>query len=238
MMCGTVPCDIIQGDNPYVLNSIQPRRMLIGTQHIYESPDGGEMLINLGSAGHQINGLNSGRPLAYGGRLSGAPYADVFYVGAGSRILHRGNLGGPIMSLDAYPGSTVRTIVMNPQNYTQVFVSDDQNRVWGSFDEGASWHDFTANLPSLPGQITTIEVFSPDASIRNAVLIAGGFGIFQMRRPGAGGGSWTPLSSGFPNALVMDLHYDYTDDVLVAGTLGRGAWTLTGFFRGGGGTGR
>src|SRR5262249_13102689 len=58
--------------------------------------------------------------------------------------------------------------------------------------------------------------------------------IFQMRRPGAAGASWTALSSGFPKALVQDLHYDYTNDVLVAGTLGRGSWTLSSFFRGGG----
>ena len=58
-----------------------------------------------------------------------------------------------------------------------------------------------------------------------------------MRRPGAGGAIWTPLSTGIPNALVQDLHYDYTNDVLVAGSLGRGSWTLTSFFRGGGGTG-
>jgi hypothetical protein len=30
--------------------------------------------------------------------------------------------------------------------------------------------------------------------------------------------------------LVLDLHYDANDDVLVAGFLGRGAWTLSGFF--------
>ena len=30
-----------------------------------------------------------------------------------------------------------------------------------------------------------------------------------------------------PHALVLDVHYDYTDNVLVAGTLGRGAWTLS-----------
>jgi hypothetical protein len=30
--------------------------------------------------------------------------------------------------------------------------------------------------------------------------------------------------------MVRDLHYDANDDVLVAGFLGRGAWTLSGFF--------
>jgi hypothetical protein len=126
---------------------------------------------------------------------------------------------------------------MNPQNYRQVFVVDSANRVWGSFDEGTTWIELTANLPSLTAQVDTIEVFSPDQTIRNIVLIAGGFGAFEMRRPGAAGTIWTPLSTGIPNALVQDLHYDYTSNVLVAGSLGRGAWTLTSFFRGGGGTG-
>jgi hypothetical protein len=34
------------------------------------------------------------------------------------------------------------------------------------------------------------------------------------------------LGAGLPNVFVWDLDYNATDDVLVAGTLGRGAWTL------------
>jgi hypothetical protein len=63
------------------------------------------------------------------------------------------------------------------------------------------------------------------------VLIAGGFGLFQLRQPGAGG-SWTRLDGAagalIPNALVLDLHYDYTDHVFVVGSLGRGSWTING----------
>jgi hypothetical protein len=226
----------IQFYNPYVLNAINPSRMLIGTQNIYESMNNGDSLNNLVQTGQFIGGnFSYGQPLAYGGRLSGTAFPDVFYVGAGATIYHR--VSGSIVTLPAYPGGTIHTIVMNPQNYQQVFVADSANRVWGSFDEGASWIELTANLASLTSQVNTIEVFSPDQTIRNIVLIAGGFGAFEMRRPGAGGASWTPLSTGIPNALVQDLHYDYTNNVLVAGSLGRGGWTLTNFFRGGGGTG-
>jgi hypothetical protein len=226
----------IQFYNPYVLNAIDPSRMLIGTANIYESTNRGDSLANLGFTGAFIGGNQGlGQPLAYGGRLSGVAFPTVFYVGAGSTIFHR--VSGSIVTLPAYPGAVVRTIVMNPQNYQQVFVVDSNNRVWGSFDEGASWIEVTANLLSLTSQVDTIEIFSPDQTIRNMVLIAGGFSAFEMRRPGAGGASWTPLSTGIPNALVQDLHYDYTNDVLVAGSLGRGSWTLSIFFRGGGGTG-
>jgi hypothetical protein len=225
----------IQFYNPYVLNAITPSRMLIGTANIYESMNQGDSLNNLGFTGAFIGGNSGfGQPLAYGGRLAGAPNPGVFYVGAGATIRHRTSDGAPIVTLSAYPGTTVHTIVMNPQNYQQVFVVDSANRVWSSFDEGASWIELTANLGSLTSQVDTIEIFSPDQTIRNMVLIAGGFNAFQMRRPGAGGASWTPLSTVLPNALVQDLHYDYTNNVLVAGTLGRGSRTLSSFFRGGG----
>jgi hypothetical protein len=233
----------IQFYNPYVLNVVDPTRMLIGTQNIYESLNQGDSLTNLGAAGGQVgDNFSYGQPIAYGGRLSGTNFPAVFYVGAGATIRHR--VSGSIVTLAAYPGATVRTIVMNPQNYQQVFVSDSNNQVWGSFNEGASWIDLTANLspagsisPSLTSQVGTIEIFSPDQTLKNMVLIAGGFGAFQMRRPAGGGSIWTPLSTGIPNALVQDLHYDYGNNVLVTGTLGRGSWTLTNFFRGGGGTG-
>jgi hypothetical protein len=42
-------------------------------------------------------------------------------------------------------------------------------------------------------------------------------------------GSWTQYGTGLPNVLVNDLHYipgSGFGDVLVAGTLGRGAWTI------------
>ena len=51
-----------------------------------------------------------------------------------------------------------------------------------------------------------------------------------MRRPGAER-TWTVLGKKLPHGFVLDLHYDSTDDVLVAGILGRGAWTLPNAFQ-------
>jgi hypothetical protein len=223
----------IQFYNPYVLNAIDPSRMLIGTGNIYESMDRGDSLANLGFTGFFIGDTLGASPLAYGGVSLGVPNADVFYVGAGPNIFHRVNIGGPITTLSAYPGDFVGGLVIDPQNYQTIYVVDFLNRVWGSFDEGASWIDLTANLPSLSSDVRAIEVVSRDAS-GNTVLIVGGLGgVFQMTNPGSPGASWTVLGSGLPNGFVLDLHYyNSTDDVLVAGVFGRGGWTLPGFFQG------
>jgi hypothetical protein len=233
----------IQFYQPFVLNAIDPSRMLIGTNQLYESLNKGDSLNNLGCLtplvmGQCVGALvgfgqGYGQPIAYGGSLAGVDMPAVFYVGAGATIFHRVTAGGLITKLANYPGGTVITIAMNPKNYKQVFVSDLNNKVWGSSDEGATWSDMTLNLASLTSLVTTIEVFSPDATLANTVVIGGGFGLFQV---GAGGTTWTRLTGlndNLPPALVLDLHYDYADNVLVAGTLGRGSWTIAGPFFGG-----
>jgi hypothetical protein len=82
-----------------------------------------------------------------------------------------------------------------------------------------------------------LEIFNPNTpSVDNTVLIAGGLGgAFRMTHPAkaTNRSQWSQLATKLPHGLVNDLHYNYTDNVLVAGILGRGAWTLTGFFGGG-----
>src|SRR5205085_4055438 len=152
----------VQFYNPYVLNNIDPRRMLIGTASIYESLDQGDTLANLGFTGRFITALS------YGGQLNDIAFPDVFYVGmrgsSAPLILHRTAAGGALAALPGYPGSSVRSLVMDPQNYRNIYVVDDRSRAWASFDEGASWVDLTADLPDLCTDVRTVEIFSPSSS--------------------------------------------------------------------------
>jgi hypothetical protein len=229
----------IQFYTPYQVNRVSPSRILLGTANIYESFNRGDTVANLGFTGAFIGDGFGNSPISYGGlNADGTPNPGSFYVGAGATIYHRSSDAGSVVTLGAYPGGTIRGLVSDPQNVRHIFVLDTSNRVWSSFDEGATWSNLTANLGSLTSSVRTIQIFSPSASPINTVLIVGGLGgVWQMRRPGAAGAIWTAVGSGLPQTLVYDVRYDYTDNVLSAGTLGRGVWTLTSFFRGGGGTG-
>ena len=217
----------IQFYQPYVLNAVDPSRMLIGTANIYESLDRGDSLANLGFTGSFIGDTVGSAPLAYGGRLNGEANPDVFYVGAGANIFHRVNSGDPITILSAYPGIRIRDLMIDPLNYRTIYVLDFLNRVWASFDEGESWRNLAPpNLPSLSSSIHTVTVVSREVT-PNAALIVGGLGgVFQMPNPGSPGGSWSVLGSELPPALVRDLQYNVADDVLAAALLGRGASLL------------
>jgi hypothetical protein len=114
---------------------------------------------------------------------------------------------------------------MDPKNYQHVFVLDIQYRVWASFDEGVSWVNLTANLPSLTENVRAIEILGGDT------LTVGGLrGVFRRDPDSEEKDPWHVLGKGFPAALVLDLHFNTADNTLVAGSLGRGAWTLANIF--------
>ena len=213
----------IQFYTPYVLNAVDPTRMLIGTASIYESANMGDSLTNLGFLGHFVSSL------AYGGRRNGQTNIGVFYVGvsgiAGPYIYHRPTSTSAMTPLNTYPGSGVRSLAMNRQDYRQIYVVDDQSRVWVSVNEGATWTNITFNLHSGLSDVRTVEVISASSGRLPAlpVLVVGGLGgVFRLQ-----GANWVQMSTQLAHGLVTDLHYDATDDVLLAGLLGRGAWTLT-----------
>lgn len=213
----------VQFYQPYALNAITPSRMLIGTTTIYESMNRGDSLANLNVTGSATNAL------AYGSRLNGVNQPDVFYVGTDTNIWHRVTLGGPITSLSSYPGSSVRSLAMSPQNYRFLVVVDDQNRVWSSSDEGVTWSNLTDNLPSLSSDVRAVVVLVTNSNVTKT-LVAGQNGVFNASGPV--GARWVQLRPGLPHALFFDIYYNATNDVLAASALGRGAWTLTGFFNG------
>ena len=212
----------VQFYTPYVLNKINPNRLLMGTANIYESLNQGDFVTDIGFTGVFITSL------AYGGRFGGVSYPDVFYVSGGKKLFRRTPpFVGPVDTLNSPSGNNLRAVAIDPENYKRVFVVDSSSQVFMSSNEGASWVNITANLPTLSGDIRTIEVYGTDSAGRTTRLLVGGQGgVFQMRRPGAAGTSWALLGSGLPRTLVYDIHYEYTQNVLVAGTLGRGAWLV------------
>jgi hypothetical protein len=230
----------IQFFNPYALNRVNPARMFIGTASLYESMDQGNTVTDFGFTGNFIGDGFGNSPISYGGlNANGTSNPGSVYVGAGAQLLHRSADGSSIVTLGAYPGTTIRALVSDPENVAHIFVLDTNSNVWGSFDEGATWTNLSANLATLSDSVRSIQIFSPDNTPRNTVLLVGGAGgVFQMRRPGAAGTIWTSIGTGLPKGvLVYDITYDYTQNVLTIGTLGRGVWSLSSYFRGGGGTG-
>ena len=102
----------IQFIQPWVLNAVDPTRMLIGTSDLYESTDRGDNLTDLDYGGSGAIGA-----MAYGGRLSGVDNPFVIYAGAGASLRLRTAAGGAFSVLSAYTGSTIRDIALDPDDW-------------------------------------------------------------------------------------------------------------------------
>lgn len=220
----------------WFLSRADPGRILFGTDCLYESRDSGNTLevlggVTPGPAGPvPTNLVGTVTACAYGHK--GNP--DIIYVGAGGNLFVRQSGTSLPTMANAYPGSTPTAIVLAPSDWRLAYVLDDQHRVWRTQDAGASlWGEITGNLKDLTDGLNTIELYTPSLPSSAEVIFVGGLGgVFATRNPGTGRFAfWQKYGQNFPNTLVTDLHYDVTDDILVAGTLGRSAWSVRNVWR-------
>ncbi len=206
---------------PLQLNAINPSRIIIqGTNSTYESLDQAATMTEVGP-GRGTAGSDQDA-IIYGGKLNGTPNPDVLYVGAGATLSLRTTAGGSLTPTAAQPvTATIRDITVDPDNYTSIALLTSTLIQW-STNAGATWSNITGNLGVLTTDFRSL-AYIP--GIVDTIVAGTGRGIFATSL--AELGVWYALGTGYPVVPSYEMEYDSTDNVLVAGTLGRGAWTLS-----------
>jgi hypothetical protein len=207
---------------PLAINAFDSNRLIVigdGVNEadpsvIYESVDGGQMLLEIATA------VGAHGVVAYGGRRNGRPNPDLLWIGLGKNVLVR-TAADQRLTGTAYAGGDVRGLVVDPNDWNTVFVADGAG-VFRTADAGATWQDVTGNLPATEPRTLA---YSPSL-LADLILVGTRSAVFVAFSNTAG--RWWPLGSGFPNVSVEELATSTIDDVLLAGTLGRGAWMFPG----------
>lgn len=202
---------------PLQLNANDPTRLLLGTvNRLSESLDQGNTASQVPSVGIVPN---SDARMVYGH----ANNAELIYVGAGTRVFVRTIAGGNLVATaGAFPGGRVFGVAVDPADENIIYAIGTAS-VFQSVNGGASWTDITGNITADGAGTFRAIAYIPNAT-GDRIAIGTNAGV---RVSGEGSfGTWFKLGTRLPNAPVWDLVYDGSDDVLVAGTLGRGAWTL------------
>ncbi len=207
--------DAPQFYTPFELNALQPSRLVIGTEsRLYESFDRADNVTDLGAFG-------TVDAIAYGGASAGVPNPDVLYVGTNLGLFLRTSVVGGLQPLNSYPGLAPVDIVLDPLDWRRAIVVDSLG-IFLTPDAGDTWTNITLNLED--DRWRTVEYVSA-ASGSTGIVVGGNAGVFVLR---FGANFWQEAATGLPGAPVIDLHYHSGDDVLLAGTLGRGAWIIEG----------
>ncbi|NEO75228.1 MAG: DUF4347 domain-containing protein [Moorea sp. SIO4G3] len=218
---------------PVVVNEVDPNRIAIGGRtRVYESFDQGDNVTIVNTAGGGSVGVNSGDgdPIAYGGRRNGQDNPDVIYVGSQSNIFVRTTSDGTLENTN-YSGGFVGDIVLDSDDWMTGFAIDD-DQVFQTTDAN-NWIDITGNLQDFatnlnlePADLNLRSIEFISGSTVDGIVVGSNIGIFSATSSN-NFTDWLKLGTDLPNVPVWDLDYDPSDDLLVAGTLGRGAWTLS-----------
>jgi hypothetical protein len=209
---------------PLELNQVVATRLIIGAANgVYESDDQGDTVTRIGP-GIQVNSIAAGlaAPIAYGAQGN----ADVLYVGSGNSVFVRTAAPPAPLAVSAgYPGaSPVRGITVVPTDPNTAFTID-AGAVHLTMNAGFTWATITGNLLTLGGVVLRSVAYCADLD-GGSVVVGTNAGVFAA--PAAATGSnWTQLGTGLPTVPVPRLRYSPAGRVLLAATLGRGAWTLS-----------
>jgi hypothetical protein len=213
---------------PIKLNTVNPTRMIIGANNsVYESLDQGDTITEIGPGivtnpsdddpvASAIPGVN---PIAYG--ASDNP--DMLYVGSKSLVYIRHKADpARLAPSSSYNGGYVVGIAMDPNHADVAFVASPTH-VYQTTNGGDAWKDISGNLPpNNSGNLRSITYSTITAA---GILIVGmDKGVYEAKGPAFS--NWSQMGIGLPNAPVYHVEYSPTDQLLLVGTLGRGAWTL------------
>ncbi|HBL27723.1 MAG TPA: RTX toxin [Acidobacteria bacterium] len=216
-----------QFTTPVEVNAVAPTRLVFGGANgVYESFDQGDTIRHISPVVINGSGVDA---VSYGGL--GNP--DLLWVGAGDRLFRRTAPHPALLTqVLTYPGTgtgrTVRDIVIDPDDAGAVYLTN-LTQVYRTVDGGTTWTDVSGNLPSFQPIALRAIAYVPRADgggPSNDALVVSTFNGIYVSYEADGFTQWSPLGTGLPNVPIFDLHYDAADRVLVAGTLGRGAWKL------------
>jgi uncharacterized repeat protein (TIGR01451 family) len=216
---------------PFALDAQDPHRLMIGFNGLYESSNQGDTVTDITPTG--ISDLVTA--IVFGGGTGATANANVAYVGTKSGQLFVGTTAGNTFTLSKTFQLAVRSIALDPFDPATAYVvtgSNSSSEVWVSTNTGGTWTKITGNLGTLGTHFRTVAVYQTSASATPVVLVGGlGTGTSGVfRTNGALNGSstsWEVLGCGLPNVQVQQLVVNTADDILVAATFGRGAWTLS-----------
>ena len=226
--------------SPLVLNKIDPTKIAIGGDQTYITTDPLTNATTATSIKLSLTpvGVSAPAAFAYGTNDN----TNALLVGGTDATVWRSTANGtPSLTQLTYAGQIPTSVIFDTRTEHRYFIVDSQDLWYG---RGTTIAKITVNLPTGFVRPTSTEFISNNGV--NALLVGGmnvplscnsspnGCIVSPSQSPITVADSdtsgnlsgWRAFGQGLPNTLVSALTYNPTVDVLVAGVVGRGVWTL------------
>jgi hypothetical protein len=213
------------GDNanfyvPYVMDPSNSSRLILGTDHLYETTNRADSWHLIGGPGS--SGWTANKPVDAIAISRSNP--NTIYVTAGGVVLVTFNDGASWQQINV-PGFSDHfgKLAVDPTNNQIAYIVRDHftggsgGHVFKTINGGQTWTDISGNLPDIP---TNSIVLDP----RNGIIFVGtDAGVYASSD---GGTTWSTYAHGMASARVVDMVLNTTTDILAVGTHGRGMWEI------------
>ncbi|MFO0880161.1 MAG: Ig-like domain repeat protein [Gemmataceae bacterium] len=227
-------------DLPLVLDTIDPRRVLVGSQYlnngtlfsIHESNDRGNSwtqllapvatAVDLAISTYQGPFVSDPDFTLVTDKGANTYDPDTIYVTNGDSVYITKNHGvtWTDRTTDLSGLGGIRDLEVDPRNRDVVYAVRNVfggGKIFVTLDAGQTWTDISTNLPDLPVWKVVLDPRTGD------LYLGTDRGVFL--RP-AGSTQWEEFGAGLPNVQVRDLELNQNTNTLRAGTYGRGVFLL------------
>ena len=202
-----------EGDwvSPLVMHPTNPSVMYFGNNRVHKTVDGMKSWTVVGTFG--IGNITN---LALG-----ESDPNYIYASKGARLWCTSNDGVSWSEITpGLPDLWITRIAVHPLDPLKVAVSlgayDDGEKVYLSEDGGATWQNYSKQLPNIEARCLVF-----DDSESDALYLGMDIGIYYIDNTMD---DWQLYSEGFPMVGVNDLKIHYSSDQIFAASLGRGIW--------------
>lgn len=213
---------------PMEVNAADPSRLVVAGHHLYESSNYGRTVTEIPSP----DGTSFNDP--YTAVAAGVPgQPQVLYAAVGDQVFVRdagdGRVGDPMDRGFRIDGEqTIIDIAIDPANAKTAYLLTARN-VYKVIDGGVGttnpkYVKITGDLAAQSAQYRSIEIVTTGGG--PVLMVGGAGGVYLTTGVSDENPRWEEIGFGLPNGVVTDLHYDKTDNLLYAGTAGRGVWQI------------
>lgn len=192
---------------PFEQDPVLPNTIYVGYDRVYKSSNYGGSWSSVSQ--DFSNNLDN---------LKIAPSNNqVMYASAGPFLYRTADGGATNWVQTALPGGLINSIAIHPADANKIAVATTaSNRVFVSNDGGTTWTDYKKNLPNFSALALVW-----DDNGKDGLYLGMDYGIYYIDNTFS---DWQPYSNLLPNVIINELEINKADNMLYAGTYGRGLW--------------
>lgn len=195
---------------PYGMDATNPNIIYGGYTDVYRSTNGGSSWTNLGSDGS-------------GGLAIGVDDPTRLYASSGIDLQMSSNTGGSWTTITGpWPTLLITSIAIDPADATRIWVTlggyTAGQKVYESTNAGSTWTNVSGTLPNIPALSIAYE--NTGGSPMDAIYVGMDVGVYYKSDVTP----WQLHETGLPNTPIYDLEINEANNLIRAGTFGRGLW--------------